>query len=121
VRAYEGEKDLVQALLHGWRHGTGLKDVKAEARDLFKNPLIPEELRKADTIVIDPPRAGAAAQIAEIAGSALPRMTYVSCNPQTFARDAAHLVAAGFRLNWVQPIDQFRWSPHIELVADFDR
>ena len=86
-------------------------------RDLFRNPLDAVDLSRFDGIVIDPPRAGAEAQTAQIAAAQVPRIAMVSCNPVTFARDAAMLTAAGYRLNWVQPVDQFRWSPHVELAA----
>ena len=72
-------------------------------------------------MVIDPPRAGAEAQIAELAKSKVPVIAHVSCNPVTFARDAKTLIAAGFRLDWVQVVDQFRWSAHVELAARFSR
>ena len=121
VSAYEGATSMTRALEEGWRTATGLKAVRAETRDLFRNPLLPEEMRKTDAIVIDPPRAGAAAQVAEIAKSSVELLAYVSCNPQTFARDAEILVGAGYKLEWVQPVDQFRWSPHVELVGAFRR
>ena len=121
VMAVEGARDMTKALHSGWRHADGLKDVQVAARDLFRNPLLPEEMRKIDAVVIDPPRAGAAAQIAEIAQSRVETVAHVSCNPKTFARDAKALVDAGFALKWVQPVDQFRWSPHIELVGAFYR
>ena len=88
-------------------------------RDLFRRPLLPDELAPFDAIVIDPPRAGAAAQIAELAQAKPPIIAHVSCNPQTFARDAATLIGAGYVLEWVQPVDQFRWSAHVELVGAF--
>jgi plasmid stability protein len=97
------------------RHG--LKPVTTETRDLFRRPLLPSELVRYDALVIDPPRAGAEAQTREIAEAQVPRIAAVSCNPVTFARDAAILVRAGYRLNWVQPVDQFRWSSHVELAA----
>ena len=121
VTAVEGDKDMVKALETGWRNASGLKPLNAHARDLFRDPLLPDEFRKTDAVVIDPPRAGAAAQIAELAKSHVPTVAHVSCNPQTFARDAHSLVNAGFTLDWVQPVDQFRWSPHIELVGAFRR
>ena len=121
VLAVEGAKDMVDALMQGWRHSSGLKDVRAEVRDLFRNPLLPEELRKQDAAVIDPPRAGAAAQIQELGRSDIGVIAHVSCNPQTFARDAKALIDAGFVLDWVQPVDQFRWSHHVELVGAFRR
>ncbi len=121
VHAVEGLDDLTHALEAGWRRATGLKRVTVETRDLYRRPLLPDELDKFDAIVIDPPRAGAQAQCTEIARSAVDRVASVSCNPVTFARDAALLVQAGFRLEWVQLVDQFRWSTHVELAACFTR
>jgi 23S rRNA (uracil1939-C5)-methyltransferase len=74
-----------------------------------------------DAVVIDPPRAGAAAQAAALAESKVGRIAAISCNPATFARDARTLVDGGYRLLWVRPVDQFRWSPHVELAAAFAR
>ncbi|MGB7267943.1 MAG: class I SAM-dependent RNA methyltransferase [Albidovulum sp.] len=121
VHAVESEAPMLAALDAGWRHATGLHRVTTEARDLFRRPLLPDELAKFDAAVLDPPRAGAEAQVAEIAQSGLKRLAYVSCNPVTFARDAKVLVAAGFRLDWVEVVDQFRWSTHVELAAGFSR
>jgi 23S rRNA (uracil1939-C5)-methyltransferase len=120
MHGLEGEKTMVKALDAGWRKAEGLKKVTAEARDLFRNPVIAEDLRY-DFAVIDPPRAGAEAQVAELAKSQLSEIAYVSCNPVTFARDAAVLVAAGYALEWVQTVDQFRWSSHVELASRFVR
>lgn len=117
VHAVEGDAALLAALDAGARHAPGLKPVTTEARDLFRRPLSPEELSRFDAVVIDPPRAGAEAQTRALAEARVPRIAAVSCNPVTFARDAAMLVAAGWRLDWVQPVDQFRWSPHVELAA----
>lgn len=121
VHAVEGEASMVEALLRGWREAEGLKRLTADARDLFRRPLLPDELKDYDAAVIDPPRAGAEAQIAALAESEIPVVAHVSCNPVTFARDARSLVAAGFRLGVVQVVDQFRWSPHVELAASFRR
>lgn len=121
VHAAEGDAAQIAALTAGWRAAGGLHRLSAETRDLFRRPLVPLELDRFDAAVIDPPRAGAEAQVAEIAASRLPRVAMVSCNPVTFARDAAVLVAAGFRLDWVQIVDQFRWSAHLELVAALSR
>ena len=121
VHAVEGERALTEALAAGARHATGLKAVTTETRDLFRNPLLPEELARFDAAIIDPPRAGAEAQVAQLAASGIGRIAFVSCNPGTFARDAASLVAAGFAMGPVTVVDQFRWSPHIELVAAFTR
>ncbi len=92
-----------------------------EHRDLFRRPLTPPELDRFDAVVFDPPRAGAAAQVAEIARSKVPRVVAVSCNPSTFARDAALLTGGGYRLEALWPVGQFRWSTHVELVASFVR
>jgi 23S rRNA (uracil1939-C5)-methyltransferase len=117
VFAVEGDATLLAALDHAVRHAQGLRPVTTELRDLFRNPLDAADLARFDGIVIDPPRAGAEAQTAQIAAAQVPRIAMVSCNPVTFARDAALFTAAGYRLNWVQPVDQFRWSPHVELAA----
>ena len=95
--------------------------VLALHRDLFRSPLQPAELGRFDAVLLDPPRAGARAQVAEIAASTLPRVVYVSCNPSSWARDAATLVEAGFRLTKLRPVGQFRWSTHVELVSLFER
>lgn len=121
VHAVEGDGAMVAALEQGWRMATGLKPVTVETRDLFRRPLLPDELAKTDAIVLDPPRAGAEAQVAELVKSDIARIAYVSCSPTTFARDAAALVAQGYTLNWVQVVDQFRWSAHVELVGCFSR
>lgn len=121
VHAVEGEPALTHALAAGARAATGLRRVSTETRDLFRRPLLRDELNGFDAVVIDPPRAGAAAQTAEIAASRIERVAAVSCNPVSFARDAAQLAAAGFRLEWVRLIDQFRWSAHVELAAFFSR
>ncbi|MBU2960640.1 RsmD family RNA methyltransferase [Citreicella sp. C3M06] len=119
VHAVEGDKAMIAALDKGWRMAQGLRHVTTEARDLFRDPLIDSELSRFDAAVIDPPRAGAEAQIAQLALAKLPKIAHVSCNPVTFARDAAALDLAGYTLDWVQVVDQFRWSTHVELVASF--
>ena len=119
VHAVEGEAEMLRALDRGWRNAPGLKRVSTEARDLFRRPLLAEELSRYDAAVIDPPRAGAASQIAELARSGVPVIAHVSCNPVTFARDAAVLIGAGYAMGPVTVVDQFRWSPHVELVAGF--
>ena len=121
VHAVEGDGALLSALDLGWRSAGGGKRVTTERRDLFRNPLRPDELDRFNAAVIDPPRAGAAAQTEALAASALSCIAAVSCNPVTFARDAKTLIDAGFRLDWVQVVDQFRWSPHVELAAAFHR
>ncbi len=121
VLAVESAAPMLAALDAGWRGAQGLKLVKTETRDLFRRPLLPDELAKFDAVVIDPPRAGAEAQMHALAASNVTRIAAVSCNPVTFARDAKILCAAGYRLNWVQLVDQFRFSPHVELAAQFSR
>lgn len=95
--------------------------VTVEHRDLFRRPLRADELKRFDAVVIDPPRAGATAQFAELAKARVPRVGAVSCNPNTFARDAALLAGAGYRLERLWPVGQFRWSTHVELAAAFVR
>jgi len=119
VHAVEGEADMLKALDQGWRQTSGTKRVSTETRDLFRRPLLPDELKGFDAAVIDPPRAGAEAQVHEIAKAGIGRVGFVSCNPVTFARDAKTLLSAGYRLEWVQVVDQFRWSTHVELAAAF--
>lgn len=91
----------------------------AKRRDLFKDPLTPAELSEFGAIILDPPRAGAKAQSEQLARSKAPIIAYVSCNPQSFARDARTLIEGGYKLEWIQPVDQFIWSEHMELVARF--
>ena len=121
VDAWEGAPDLVDALAAGARHAPGCRPVVARRRDLFREPLTTEELAPYDAVVIDPPRAGASAQVAELARSGVARAAHVSCNPATFARDAATLLAGGYVMGPITVVDQFRWSPHVELVATFVR
>lgn len=120
VHAVEGEVAMVAALEAGWRNVQGLKSVTAEARDLFREPLSARELSAYDAVLLDPPRAGAEAQARELAGSGVARIAYVSCSPVSFARDARILVDAGYTLAELRVVDQFRWSPHVELVARLD-
>ena len=121
VLAADGAAPAVRALSAAISTAPGLHGVTAEARDLTRRPLLAEEMRRIDTVVFDPPRAGAAEQAAEIARSGVSRAIGVSCNPATFVRDARTLIDAGFRLERLKPVDQFLWSPHIELVGVFSR
>lgn len=121
VHAAEMSAPAVAALKAAIGAAPGLKPINAEARDLVKRPVLSTELAKTDVVVIDPPRAGAAEQTVEIAKSKVAKVVSVSCNPGTFAKDARALVDAGFRLEKVLPVDQFVWSPHIELVGVFTR
>ena len=97
------------------------KPVHALHRDLFRNPLQADELNRFAAVLLDPPRAGAREQVGRIAESTVQRVVYVSCNPASWARDAATLVAAGYRLEEVRPVGQFRWSTHVELASLFVR
>ena len=117
VHAVEGDAAMTKALDLAARNAPNLHRISTETRDLFRRPLEPDELKPFSAAVIDPPRAGAEAQTTTLAASKIPVIAAVSCNPVTFARDAKALLEAGYRLDWVQVVDQFRWSTHIELVA----
>lgn len=121
VLAADSSAPAIAALKSAAGRAPGLKTITAEARDLAKRPVLSRELAKIDAVVFDPPRAGALEQAGEIARSKVARVVGVSCNPQTFARDAKVLVEAGFTLDRVLPVDQFLWSPHVELVGVFSR
>lgn len=121
VHAADSSTPAVGALKAAIGTATGLKAITAEARDLGRRPLLAMEMKKLDAVVFDPPRAGAVEQAGEIARSGVGRVVGVSCNPATFVRDAKILIDAGFRLDSVKPVDQFLWSPHIELVGVFSR
>ncbi len=97
------------------------RPVHALHRDLFRNPLRTEELDRFAAVLLDPPRAGAREQVEQIAASRVPRVVYVSCNPASWARDAAHLIAGGYRLSALRAVGQFRWSTHVELASYFVR
>ena len=118
VHAVEQDASALAALREAAK-APGLKPVTAEVRDLFKLPLTPAELSPYEAVILDPPRAGAEAQVKALARSKVPVIAYVSCDAASFARDAALLVAGGYRVGPVTPIDQFLWSSHIELVAGF--
>lgn len=119
--AADSDAPAIAALDAARRKASGLKPIAAERRDLFREPLGPFELGRFDAVVLDPPRAGAEAQVRELAKSKIPTIAYVSCDPQSFARDAAILAAAGFRMGIVTPVDQFAFSAHTELFAVFNR
>jgi len=121
VHAADSAAPAIAALKAAIGGAPGLKPISAEARDLVRRPVLSTELAKTDVVVIDPPRAGALEQTVEIAKSKVARVVGVSCNPATFARDARMLIDAGFKLDRVLPVDQFVWSPHIELVGVFSR
>ncbi|MGL6042326.1 MAG: class I SAM-dependent RNA methyltransferase, partial [Sandaracinobacteroides sp.] len=119
ITAADGAGPPIRALAEAARRAG--RPVEALHRDLFRKPLSTDELAAFDAVVIDPPRAGAAAQIEQLAQSRVPVIAAVSCNPATFARDAERLVAGGYKLQRLWPVAQFRWSTHIELVAEFRR
>ena len=121
VIAADASKPGIDALKIGVGSAKGMKAITAEARDLFRRPLTPFDLKGCDAIVFDPPRAGAIEQTAQIADTKANVVVGVSCNPQTFARDARVLIDKGFRLETVTPVDQFLWSAHVELVGIFRR
>jgi 23S rRNA (uracil1939-C5)-methyltransferase len=121
ISAFDSDAGAVTALQKAAAATPGLKPVKAEARDLFRRPLMPQELRDYDAVVFDPPRQGAQAITQQLAASKVPVVVAVSCNAATFARDARILVDGGYRLEGVTPVDQFRHTPHVELVARFTR
>ncbi|HJT42529.1 MAG TPA: RsmD family RNA methyltransferase [Rhizomicrobium sp.] len=120
VHAVEQDAPALAALAAA-ANPPGLKPITTEVRDLFKLPLTPGELAPYDAVVLDPPRAGAEAQARALAKSKVPVIVYVSCDADSFARDAALLIAGGYKIGSVTPIDQFLWSSHIELVAAFRR
>jgi 23S rRNA (uracil1939-C5)-methyltransferase len=121
IAAFDSDAGAVTALQKAAAGAHGLKPLKAEARDLFRRPLVPQEMREFDAVVFDPPRHGAEAQSRQLATSKVPLIVAVSCNAATFARDAKILIAGGYRLDAVTPVDQFRHSPHVELVGRFTR
>jgi len=121
VLAADASAAGIAALKAGVGTAQGLRQITAEARDLFRRPLSPFDLKGCDAIVFDPPRAGALDQTQQIGGTKAAVVVGVSCNPTTFARDAKVLIDAGFRLETVTPIDQFLWSAHVELVGVFRR
>ncbi len=121
VLAVESDKAAMLALAKGAGATQGLKPIATETRDLFRRPLLEHELNAFDVIVLDPPRAGAEAQVKRLAASKVKDVIYVSCDAASFARDAATLVAGGYALEAVTPVDQFRYSAHVELVGVFRR
>jgi len=115
VYTAEASRDAVLALKRA------ASTIAVEHRDLYRRPLDVSEINNFDAVVLDPPRAGAEQQMSVLAGSALRKIAYVSCNPATFARDARMLVDGGYSLDWIRPVGQFRWSTHVELAAAFSR
>ncbi len=121
VHAIELEAPARAALDRAFRAAQGLKRVTTEKRDLFRRPLFPQEIDRFDALVLDPPRAGAEALTQQIAAARIGKVVYVSCDPATFARDAAILTGGGFTVASVTPVDQFRYSAHTEVIGVFER
>jgi 23S rRNA (uracil1939-C5)-methyltransferase len=121
VQAVDADRDAIAALTLAAREAGLAGRVGGAVRDLYRDPLAAAELARAEAVVFDPPRSGGRAQVAEIAASGVPTVVAVSCNPATFGRDARVLVDAGYRPGPVAPVDQFLWSPHLELVCVFRR
>jgi len=119
VYAAEAGRDAIMSLKAA--AGRAGRQVFADHRDLYRRPLTVEELGRFGAVVLDPPRAGARDQAAGLALATTPVIAYVSCNPSSFARDAQIICEGGYRLDWVQPVGQFRWSTHVELAARFSR
>jgi 23S rRNA (uracil1939-C5)-methyltransferase len=113
--AAEASRDAAAALKRA------ASNMTVEHRDLYRRPLDARELKDFDAVVLDPPRAGAEEQVKQVSKSSIQRISYVSCNPATFARDASILVDGGYSLLWVEPVGQFRWSTHVELASCFIR
>ena len=121
IIAADSEAGAIDALRRAGAATGGLKPIVAERRDLFRRPFVAQELNSLDAVVFDPPRQGAQAQVRELAKSRVPVIVAVSCNPATFARDAKILIDGGYRLGEVTPVDQFRYSAHVEIVAQLAR
>jgi len=121
VHAVESEGKPLAALEHAARNTQGLKPVTIERRDLFRRPLMTQELKVYDAVVFDPPRAGAEFQSKELARSQVKKIVAVSCNPLTLARDLALLTEGGYRITKVTPIDQFLWTSHVEVVVALEK
>jgi 23S rRNA (uracil1939-C5)-methyltransferase len=121
VMAFDSDAGAIASLQQAIKATGGLKPIKAEMRDLFRRPLVAQELRDIDAVVFDPPRQGAQAQVERLVAGKVPSIVGVSCNVQTFARDARILIDGGYKIGRVTPVDQFRHTPHVELVARFTR
>ena len=121
VHGIDADKSSIAMLQNAVRFVTGLKPITAASQDLFINPLVPAELNEYDAVVFDPPRAGAEAQCRNIAKSKVKTVIAVSCDVQTFARDAKILIGGGYVLKEVTPVDQFKYTPHLEMVGAFTR
>ena len=121
VHAIDGDGAALAALDKAARSTPWLRPVKTETRDLFRRPLLPPDLERFEAVVMDPPRAGAEAQARQLAAAKVPIVVSVSCDAGTFARDASVLVSGGYRPERVVPVDQFKYSAHLEIVGLFRR
>jgi 23S rRNA (uracil1939-C5)-methyltransferase len=121
VHSVDSEKPAIAALQEAVRMVQGIKPVTTEARDLFRNPLVPQELNAYDGVVLDPPRAGAEDQCRHLAKAKSKRLVYIACDVTSFARDAKLLINGGYQLKSVVPVDQFKWTAHLETVGVFER
>ncbi|MET0536806.1 MAG: methyltransferase [Xanthobacteraceae bacterium] len=121
VSAFDGDAPAIAALQRAVAQAQGLKPIAAQTRDLFRHPLSPGELNRFDAVVVNPPRQGSEAQARALAASSVRTLVAVSCNPATFACDARILIDGGYALTHVTPVDQFLFSPHLELVAKFQK
>ncbi len=121
VTAFDSDKPAIASLNQAARLTTGIKPLKAEVRDLMREPLVANELKEFDAVVFDPPRAGAEAQARQLAKSNVKTVVAVSCDPASFARDAEILVSGGYKLKSITAVDQFKWTSHVEIVAAFTR
>jgi 23S rRNA (uracil1939-C5)-methyltransferase len=119
ILAAEGARDAALSLKTAANRAQ--RQIFVDHRDLFRRPFQVQEMNRFEAVILDPPRAGAKEQVEILAGAEVPRIAFVSCNPSTFARDAKTLIDGGYRLEWVKPVGQFRWSTHVELVGFFSR
>lgn len=119
ILAAEGARDAALALKAAANRAQ--RQIFVDHRDLFRRPFQVQEMNRFEAVILDPPRAGAKEQVDILAGAEVPRIAFVSCNPSTFARDAKTLIHGGYKLEWVKPVGQFRWSTHVELVGFFSR
>jgi 23S rRNA (uracil1939-C5)-methyltransferase len=121
IVAFDSDAGAILSLQQAAKDTSGLKPIQAAVRDLFHRPMVAQELRDIDAVVFDPPRQGAQAQAEKLAASKIPTVVAVSCNVQSFVRDARILIDGGYKIDSVTPVDQFRHTPHVELVARFRR
>jgi 23S rRNA (uracil1939-C5)-methyltransferase len=119
VEAFDSDRAAIGALAAAVKQTSGLKPLTAAVRDLFREPLVANELKGFEAVIFDPPRAGAEAQARQLAKSQVKTIVAVSCDPQTLARDARILIDGGYAMEWLAPVDQFKWTSHVETVARF--